>query len=166
MKLFYLLFLFFLVSCNDDDIATRNPINQLPPATMTGENTFGCLINGEVWIPTSDSSEKDLDVIFNPIYDELQFRTNLITSDRDEFMSFAISNVVDIGEYELLFASVFRNFEIFKSYELDTLKSRKLLLTKFDTDDNIVSGTFELTFFNETDTLKVTNGRFDAKYRN
>src|SRR5437773_8453594 len=25
---------------------------QLPPATQTGANTFGCLVDGKVWIPT------------------------------------------------------------------------------------------------------------------
>ena len=25
--------------------------DQLPPATQTGANTFGCLVNGKVWIP-------------------------------------------------------------------------------------------------------------------
>jgi hypothetical protein len=26
-------------------------IDQLPPITQTGANTFGCLINGNVWLP-------------------------------------------------------------------------------------------------------------------
>ncbi len=28
------------------------PIDQLPPATQTGANTFGCLVNGEVFKPS------------------------------------------------------------------------------------------------------------------
>ena len=29
---------------------TEEP-EELPPITTTGENTFGCLVNGEVWLP-------------------------------------------------------------------------------------------------------------------
>lgn len=28
-----------------------DPIDQLPPETQTGANTFGCLVNGEVFKP-------------------------------------------------------------------------------------------------------------------
>ncbi|CAD0001286.1 hypothetical protein [Flavobacterium salmonis] len=61
MKNLLLLFtaLFILTSCDkdkDDDKPT-NPIDQLPPVTQTGANTFGCLLDGEVFKPgiTSNS---------------------------------------------------------------------------------------------------------------
>ncbi|MFD2786908.1 hypothetical protein [Hymenobacter rubripertinctus] len=28
-----------------------DPLSQLPPATQTGANTFGCLIDGKAWTP-------------------------------------------------------------------------------------------------------------------
>jgi hypothetical protein len=31
------------------------PLEQLPPATQTGANTFGCLIDGQAWIPNGTS---------------------------------------------------------------------------------------------------------------
>lgn len=51
-KTFYyillLLSLLGLGGCNDDDNNTpTNPVDLLPPATQTGANTFGYLINGE-----------------------------------------------------------------------------------------------------------------------
>jgi PBP1b-binding outer membrane lipoprotein LpoB len=35
----------FLTSCSSDDDSSggNNPVNQLPEATQTGENTFGCI---------------------------------------------------------------------------------------------------------------------------
>ena len=30
---------------------TTDPIDQLPPATQIGANTFGCLVNGKVYVP-------------------------------------------------------------------------------------------------------------------
>ncbi len=34
-------------SCKKD----ADPENTLPPATQTGANTFGCVINGQAWVP-------------------------------------------------------------------------------------------------------------------
>jgi hypothetical protein len=36
--------------CSEDE--ELSPEEQLPPITQTGENTFGCLINGELFMPT------------------------------------------------------------------------------------------------------------------
>ena len=33
------------------DKTNEDPEDQLPPATQTGTNTFGCLVNGKVYIP-------------------------------------------------------------------------------------------------------------------
>jgi len=44
--LLLLLTTFTLSCCNNDDDNPQNPLDQLPPATQTGANTFGCLING------------------------------------------------------------------------------------------------------------------------
>ncbi|MEO6837649.1 MAG: hypothetical protein ABI185_04635 [Ginsengibacter sp.] len=32
-----------------------NPVDQLPPATQSGANTFGCLIDGKVFLPKGPS---------------------------------------------------------------------------------------------------------------
>jgi hypothetical protein len=42
------LLLSLLTSCSED---SNNPEAQLPPITQTGENTFGCLIDGKLLIP-------------------------------------------------------------------------------------------------------------------
>ncbi|TYC08776.1 hypothetical protein ES677_14145 [Bizionia gelidisalsuginis] len=48
-KLLLLLTVTLTLSCcnNDDDTTPTNPIDQLPPTTQTGANTFGFLVNGE-----------------------------------------------------------------------------------------------------------------------
>ena len=50
-SILYLLFSFLLLSCGDDDNNNTDPIDQLPPLTNTGENTFGCLIDGRAFTP-------------------------------------------------------------------------------------------------------------------
>jgi len=53
-KYILLLFLPALLSlscCKKDDDQPVDPVNQLPPATQTGANTAGCLVNGEPFTP-------------------------------------------------------------------------------------------------------------------
>ena len=51
----------FLTSCssNDDSSGGNNPVNQLPEATQIGENTFGCLLDGEAFIPGGGTNSLD-----------------------------------------------------------------------------------------------------------
>jgi hypothetical protein len=44
-----MLFSMFLTSCDSDDAPSQESL--LPPITMTGENTFGCLIDGKYFRP-------------------------------------------------------------------------------------------------------------------
>jgi hypothetical protein len=54
MKTIYLLLIALLVTtCNSDDPV--DPASLLPPITMTGENTFGCLIDGKFFRPRDGS---------------------------------------------------------------------------------------------------------------
>lgn len=51
--LFFLSSIFFLISCNNDDDSGCVGIDCLPPATTTGEGTFGCLVNDEPFVDNS-----------------------------------------------------------------------------------------------------------------
>ena len=46
---------------------TNNSVDQLPPETETGANTFGCLVNGKVFIPKgySGTGKPNPDKIFD-----------------------------------------------------------------------------------------------------
>lgn len=59
MKKFLLLFtvLTVIVACNKDDQAPQPEpqiaeIDKLPPATQTGANKVGCLVNGKAFLPS------------------------------------------------------------------------------------------------------------------
>ena len=45
-----LCYLLFFAGC-DCNKSGSNPVDVLPPITQTGANTFGCKINGHVWVP-------------------------------------------------------------------------------------------------------------------
>ncbi|MGI0040947.1 MAG: hypothetical protein ACRD94_03170, partial [Nitrosopumilaceae archaeon] len=50
-KLFLSLLFTIALGCHNDDDTIKIPINQLPPATHTGANTAGCLVNGIAFLP-------------------------------------------------------------------------------------------------------------------
>ncbi len=54
-----LLTLFTLSCCKNDDDTPTNPIDQLPPATQVGANTFGCLLDGQAFLPAYGSNPLD-----------------------------------------------------------------------------------------------------------
>ena len=45
-----------------------NPVDQLPPETQTGANTFGCLVNGKVFIPKDSGLNPYLTCYYQYIY--------------------------------------------------------------------------------------------------
>ncbi len=60
MKNTILFFFLLLLSCSKSDPA-EDPLAKLPAETQVGANTFGCLINGQVFYPRDGTS-----TLFNP----------------------------------------------------------------------------------------------------
>ncbi|WP_445736418.1 hypothetical protein [Mariniflexile sp.] len=59
--LVYSLMLMAVTNCKNDDDTPTNPIDQLPIATQTGENTFGYLNNGN---PISITNSRQITAIY------------------------------------------------------------------------------------------------------
>jgi hypothetical protein len=64
------LLIIFLAGCSKDT-ASKDPIAQLPPATQTGANTFGMVINNTIFVPKS--SNNDINNILYPKYNGVLF---------------------------------------------------------------------------------------------
>jgi hypothetical protein len=45
-----------------------DPLDQLPPATQTGANTFGCLVNGQPWTPQGYNGTSNYSVVYDSNY--------------------------------------------------------------------------------------------------
>lgn len=76
-NILFVLLLTLLNSCNnDDDNNSQDPVSQLPPATQTGENTFGALLDGEVFLPGQSNNPLDCQyqLISGERYFQLQAR--------------------------------------------------------------------------------------------
>ncbi len=139
----------------------------LPPATQTGAYTFGCKINGKVWVPKGG--------LLHPVFDGGYYQNNLyliaqrLGDDHSSITMNFLDSVKAPGKYIIKEGAdgrqTGRHFDGTRSYLADTAGSGVLTLTKLDTVNLIVSGTFYFTATNDSgDIVHITDGRFDIKY--
>lgn len=171
-------------SCEKQNILNPEPPDELPPATMTGANTFGCLVNGEVWRPYIQDGniwEKALNVKHDRGWvdcDQLFIGAQRKFHDNGEYtlrQTFAINvwcpvlGVNEITPTNGIFLDFLVQGSCSYKYKVDTLFPYLMNITKLDVENNIASGTFEFTAINNDnqcpDTLRITQGRFDADSR-
>ena len=167
--------LLFLFSCDsDDDNTLQNPINQLPEATQTGENTFGCLLDGEAFIPGGGIIP--LDCVYQLINGERFFNLQGNRRDDDnnlERISLS-TNAKELQEgqtYQLLtkdsgnvFGAFFMNDtpQTFTDGEENT---GELKITHLDLTNQIISGTFFFDIVDQNGDLReIREGRFDMEF--
>ncbi len=187
LKTIALLFLAFtFINCTkSDDTITPVVEDQLPPITQTGENTFGCLINGNVFIPKdktgytppgggrprginiytgSYSSTSDYFVIrarnFNNIYLYIYREKDV----PEESITYNFSNSPGVG-YSLEAPNYPHTFCLINGIKyLTFLNSGEITYSKVNFNLGLYAGTFSLKLKNENnpnDILEITQGRFD-----
>lgn len=160
-------------SCKNQD---PSPEEQLPPITQTGTNTFGCLINGQPYLPEGNNGTSNYAVLYDPGYNggSLDIRTYQKTGQSDKFISLGGDYIHSVGNYSLPLGSNRQlhytdisqpalcgnfNYESSLSYRKGTLT-----ITRLDLQAGIISGTFECTLAKPgCDTIRITQGRFDKK---
>ncbi len=164
------------VKCNkiDDPFFSNKPpstsTSNLPPETTTGAGTFGCLINGMVWLPKGGGSFEQFgaDYLKGSLY---IFAHNV---DSDDFISLRFDNsIYDTGLFLLKNANLKRGIFYVKNihssnieYTADSNTNSYFKLTRLDSNNVILSGSFAFNAINGSgDTVKITQGRFDIKYK-
>ncbi|MCF1420402.1 MULTISPECIES: DUF6252 family protein [Mangrovimonas] len=165
----YCLLFISLTNCNkDDDNTPQNPINQLPPATQTGENTFGCLVNGE---PFAIENSANIVAIFQQ--GSLFISGEIDADDRDENISIFLNNdnvIVENGVYDLFNSTTnsgkFENQIESCDYNTTNGSLGTLTITHFDEVNFIISGDFQFEGYSDecSNVINITNGRFDMQY--
>ncbi|WP_289023772.1 hypothetical protein [uncultured Salegentibacter sp.] len=174
---YILFFVLFIYSCDKNDDQPQSPIDQLPPATQTGEQTFGCLIDGEPFI--SDNFGRGRPSAFYQYIDgKYTFNIGAYKSS-DSTLNVAIAGRNIEGLQESIFRlieeedeNIFGKLIISKGgIQLNssslTENPGELIITNFDPDNFILSGTFEFTVLDEEgNEIEITDGRFDVKYTN
>jgi hypothetical protein len=181
-----MLFSMFLTSCDSDDAPSQESL--LPPITMTGENTFGCLIDGKSFKPRDGGStistgnkgmsvlrteEKNLEIsVFDFKSDK---RTSLFIHLENFYIngeeSYPLMQAtglrgLDGPNHNYVYCILWRNndYEVFYSFE----NSGEFLINKIDTtltNKRIFAGEFDVILNNidRTDSIQLSLGRFDIE---
>ncbi len=147
---------------------------ELPPLTMDGRNTFGCLVDGKLFLPKAPSGfgsgtyvsiEKIADTVGVTVY-----ATNSVIHQNLNFFIYD-APTIEIGKvYDLTSDPIFsiRYTDHFTglSCTYQTVVNGSVEFLKFNISNPqsiIVSGTFNFTIYSDdcTKTIKITDGRFD-----
>ena len=163
----------FLVACQKD-------VEELPPATQTGANTFGAKVDGKLWVPQGFGPFPANDILearFSGANAIIINARNFSSSPTETEFEILITGVNDLGTYLLnnnvtLPASssygyfVKRTLTPENEWITSSSNSGSVTITKLDMANRIVSGTFQFTalnLYNTPQPISVTEGRFDLK---
>ena len=157
----------------------------LPPPTQTGANTMGFMVNGRAWqsygvrctLAGCDTNRIRSEFSKRGLYFTLN--AGQTARDVDEFFRLALDSITRAGTFRAFTnqpgapyrASRSLNFadELTRDYYSTTRpSSATFVITRADTIQRILSGTFEGTLRNLVDSTKsvtITNGRFDVRYQ-
>jgi hypothetical protein len=188
-----LIFLAFLAfSCSkEEDPDEPLQQDQLPPITQTGAYTFGCLLDGEVWIPKHYSNSivnppVVLSASWNRITQRNRFSINakqwrkdddsprkgvVLYTDVDSIygkIPLGVSFLVDTAAQSGLIYDYdfYRGGKLFLHHSIVSQNSW-IQFSRFDTIARIASGTFSVDLINadnNQDTVRIREGRFDVPF--
>ncbi|TXE16300.1 hypothetical protein ES692_13330 [Psychroserpens burtonensis] len=155
-----LLCLTIVTSCNNDDDQPQDPISQLPPATQTGERTFGALLDGEPFIPRGGINP--LDCVYQSVNGEYYFglQGNKRNDNNNLILIGLGTNNLEIDE-NITYA-LGGTFS-----ETNTINAGQLSITHLDLNAYTVSGTFWFDIIDQNGNLRqIREGRFDMPFTN
>ena len=156
----FLLCVFLFSSCEEKEKVWT----ELPPATQTGANTIGCLVDGQLWATGELKGN-----FFQPkmFAHYVQYKPDSIVLDfyaigRNGSISFQIKNPVIGLNYKCSMGCDFSFRNECKLFSGD--QTTIVFFTKIDLSNHILSGIFDSIIYCEADSLiksKITDGRFD-----
>ena len=180
IKIYLVLLTTLLLGCSENEnIVLPETKDELPPITQTGANTFGCLIDGNVFIPKDKTgytppgggTPKGIEILGNNsvfviqarnytnIYIYIYIPENLPIKTTYKFGSSpGVSYGLNSPNLPHLFCII--NNKKF----LSSKNSGEITFTKANFNSKIYSGVFNLTLKNQdnpNETLEIKDGRFD-----
>lgn len=145
----------------------------MPSPTQTGKNTFGCILDGEAFIPSGGGNP--LDCVYQFVNGGYYFglQGNKRDANNDLITLSLSTNALEIqeGKTYMLINNDFGN--AYAGYLYVTLSSStsanydgELKITKLDTENQIVSGIFwfDVKHPSTEETVEIREGRFDMPY--
>lgn len=188
--LFFCLCFLLFNSCNINDNSENDQL-ELPAITQTGENTFGCYINGKLLVPRDGTGTylgSDKGASFLGSYPDGRYNELDIRDYKSEKTANILIHIQDlrnsgVGDYIIdesngmnsidgmdnsyihcrIFDEVTGQYQYYRSF----INSGLIKITRYDLPNRIVSGTFSCTVKNSAnpnDVIEITKGRFDFKW--
>lgn len=166
-----------LFGCIEED----NFAAKLPPITATGENTIGCLLNGEVYVPRTNRFGTLPITLSFPEPPEYwltiqTYRTSIKSTIKDISLRISTIGIKKNGSYQVSISGKFENAHYDNNSEHCDGNKNCVNLTgileiiKYDSVNKIISGTFNANLIQTNIphelSLSVTEGRFDLKQLN
>ena len=163
-----------LLGCNKDDTPKPIilPIQQLPPPTQVGANTFGCLLDGQPFLPGVGTNPLDCEyqLVNGDYYFTLQANKKDIF---DNFIALGIGTqklqIFQNQTYSIVEKLDGKTFGLFYFNTIFNYTSQiemgQLTISKLDLTNQIVSGTF---WYDVKDSFgvihQIREGRFDMRF--
>jgi len=174
MKIIGLLSLVFLISC-------KKNVDELPAATQSGANTFGCRIDGNIWVPQKNPVFPGADILesmqlpnkdlyirarnFNSSPNETEFEIFIKEMDGPGVYTFNTTLSAPNTAASYIYY-VKRNINPQNEWMTSASYTGTVTITAYDTVQRFVSGTFQLqaiNLYNAPMPITVSDGRFDVK---
>jgi hypothetical protein len=168
-------------SCKKDPPIPEPTEPVMPPLTYQGLNTFGCYIDGELFVANDGDSYWSLPAVSGSFDETENFLVMQVSREIERGEGFVKSDDIrlrvmvlhDTGDYQLFFETDhykgYTSIGLNKCDYFHNLDDRGACqVTHLDKTKNIIAGTFYMNLVNENcegDTLmKITDGRFDFQY--
>ena len=168
--------LFIITSCSPERDCD-DPVDCLPPITQSGANTAGCLVNGEVILPSGQGINTGSVLMAQYTFsgdDDDDFVFGLSIRDRkagNKMVLVEIRNqkLLEGRTYELKSSESnsfgFYNNGYISSYVTNEENLGELTISRIDPATRTISGTFWFDAANQDgETVAVRYGRFDVFY--
>lgn len=172
-----LLLLFFSITLISSRCKKANIELQLPQETTTGAMTFGCKIDGKIYLPYGGDGYPGIIVEYPFLgngpgggwFLNIATRDRSISSSRPGISVTTDSLLLEEGNtYQLRVQKGYATGEYFLgiiSYKISANDAGTLTITKHDQSQRILSGRFSFTATNSNgDKVIVSDGRFDIRY--
>lgn len=160
-----------LICCKNED-ENLSPIDKLPPATQTGENTVGCLLDGEAFLP--DRAPNSTNCYYQLSEGEYYFHFSFSNRNKEfELIALGVNTTklqLFEGQSYSLLEEVDGNasgvyFYRFSSTRTSKEETGELTITNLDFEKQIVSGVFWYDIIdNQGLSHKIREGRFDMRF--
>ena len=174
MKILLFFPLLFLFSC-------KKTVDELPGATQNGSNSFGCRVDGTIWVPQKNPIFPNADILESKQFPNKDFyinARNFNSSPNETEFEIYIKEMTGPGVYTLnttmtgpgtigsYIYYVKRNVSPQNEWMTNATYTGTVTITAYDTIQRFVSGTFEcraINLYNAPVPITISEGRFDVK---